>query len=210
MALSYKTRRKLAFLILLVGPQFGRRRAGQDASRDHLALTTVGLRVFPGAESIDQRFRHVLDHCEAARHVAVQRAVAGGHLALVAGGQHDRAELVRQRHQQGAADARLDVFFGGVFGPPGELGGQALLERIEHRRDRDLVVAHAQALGHVARVDPGDVGGVRRRHHHRAHLVGAQRIDRNGQHQRRVNAARQTQQRAGKAVFAQIVAHAQH
>ena len=37
-----------------------------------------------------------------------------------------------------------------------------------------------------------------------------QRIDRNGQHQRRVHAARQAQQHAWKAVFAYVVAQAQY
>ncbi len=76
--------------------------------------------------------------------------------------------------------------------------------------DGDLVVAHAQARGHVARVDPADVGGVGRGHHHRADLVLAQCIDRDGQHQRRVDAARQAQDGARKAVLADVVAHAEH
>jgi hypothetical protein len=120
------------------------------------------------------------------------------------------AELVGQRHQQRAADARLDVFFGGVLGPAGKLRRQRGLEGLELGHDGDLVVAHAQALRHLARVDPADVGRVGRRHHHRAHPVGAQRIHRNRQHQRRIDAARQAQDGARKAVLAHVVAHAQH
>ena len=47
-----------------------------------------------------------------AAHVAVKRAIADGHLRFVAGRQHQRAELVRQRHQRHAAQPRLDVFLG--------------------------------------------------------------------------------------------------
>jgi hypothetical protein len=57
-------------------------------------------------------------------------------------------------HQQRAADARLDVFFGGVFGPAGELAGQRGLEGLELGHDGNLVVAHAEPARHLARVDP--------------------------------------------------------
>ena len=171
-------------------------------------MISAALRVAPLGQPVDQGLGHVLDDGKTTGHVAVEGAVAGGHLALVAGGQHDVAGLVGQRHQQRAADAGLQVLFGRVFGPAGKLLGQAGAEGIEHRRDRDLVVAHAQALCHVAGVDPGDVGGVGRGHHHGADLVGAERVDRDGQHQGRVDAARQTDDGAGEAVFAQVVAHA--
>jgi hypothetical protein len=82
--------------------------------------------------------------------------------------------------------------------------------RLEHRQDGDLVVAHAHAFGHVARVDPRDVGGVGRRHHHAAHPVGAQRVDRNRQHQGRIHAAAQADDGAREAVLADVVAHAGH
>ena len=127
--------------------------------------------VAPARQPEDRGLEQVLDHGEAAGHVAVQRAVAGGHLALVAGGQHDAAELVGQRHQQHAADARLDVLLGRVLGQALELLRQRGLERLELGHDGNLVVAHAQARRHVARVDPGDVGRVGRGHHHGAHLV---------------------------------------
>ena len=117
------------------------------------------------------------------------------------------AELVRERHQQRAADAGLDVLFGRILFPTGEFGGQARAKRIEHRHDRDLVVAHAQAFGHLARVEPRDVSRVGRRHHHAAHLVGAERVDRDGEHERRIDAAGQADDDARKAVLADVVAH---
>ena len=67
-----------------------------------------------------------------------------------------------------------------------------------------------EALRHVARVDPGDVGRVGRRHHHRAHAVGAQGVHRQGQHQGRIDAARQPDDGAREAVLADVVAHAEH
>ena len=142
--------------------------------RSGIGLIAGAVRVVdvaPARQPEDQCLEHVLDHRKAAGHVAVQRAVAGGHLALVAGGQHDAAELVGQRHQQHAADAGLDVLLGRVLRQPLELLASDALNASNSGLDGDLVVAHAQARGHVARVDPGNVGRVGRRHHHRAHLV---------------------------------------
>ncbi len=62
--------------------------------------------------AVDERLRHVLDDREAAGEVAVEGGVADRHLRLVAGGEHEPAELVGERHQQVAADARLQVLLG--------------------------------------------------------------------------------------------------
>jgi hypothetical protein len=114
------------------------------------------------------------------------------------------------RHQQGAANTGLQVFLGRVFGAAGKSACQRRLEGLELRRDIDLFVLHAHALGHVARIKPADIGRIGRRHHHRAHLVRAQRVHGNGQHQGRVHAARQADERARETVLAHIVAHGQH
>ena len=71
--------------------------------------------VEPAADGIDARLDQIADHRQRAHHVAVERAIAHGHLRLVAGGEHQGAELVRERHQQRAANARLDVLLGDVF-----------------------------------------------------------------------------------------------
>ena len=55
-----------------------------------------GVGVAPPGELPHQRLRHVLDRCEAADRVAVDRRVADGELALVAGGEHQVALLVGQ------------------------------------------------------------------------------------------------------------------
>ena len=93
-------------------------------------------------------------------------------------------------------------------GRPRNSSASEVVKGLEHRRDRDLVVAHAQARRHVARIDPGDVGRVGRRHHHRTHPISAQGVDRDRQHQRGVDAARQADDHARKAVLADVVAHA--
>jgi hypothetical protein len=90
----------------------------------------------------------VLDRVVAARHVAVDRGIAHRDLGLVAGGQQHLAELVRQRHQQQAAQARLDVFLGDI---PARCPFEKRRQRVGDRRaplgDRHEIVAAAQRLG---------------------------------------------------------------
>jgi hypothetical protein len=76
--------------------------------------------------------------------------------------------------------------------------GASMSAKVHGRLDGDLVVAHADAAHHLAGIVQAHLGGVGRRHHHRAHLVGAQRIDGDGQRERRIDAAGQADQRAGK------------
>ena len=197
--------RRQGILVQLVGAQFGRRPPRQDTLGYHFRHP-VTVR----AQAVHEGLGDILDDGKAARHVAVQGAITDGHLALVARRQDDAAVLVRQGHQQGAADARLDVLFRRVFRQPRELAGQGGAEGIESLLDRNFIVAHIEAFYHVARIDPRDIGRELRRHHDGAHLVGAQRIDGNGQGQGGIDAARHADQHAREAVLADIVAHAQH
>ena len=144
-----------AVLVLLVGAQLGTGRTGDDALGDGVAAGAIRVvGIAPPRQPEHHGLDHILDDGKAARHVAVQRAVAGGHFALVARGQHDAAEFVAQRHQQRAPDAGLQVFFGGVFGQPGKVEGKAGLEGFKVGGNVDFVVAHAKALSHVAGIDP--------------------------------------------------------
>ena len=89
-------------------------------------------------EAVDERLGHVLDDGEAAGGVPVERRVADGVLGLVAGRQHQPAELVRQRHQQVAADAGPEVLLGEVRVAALELVGEHLLVDLHRGRDRQV------------------------------------------------------------------------
>ena len=80
-------------------------------SRDQLA---AGALVQVPGEPEHVRLVDVLEQREAAGHVAVERRVADRELGLVPGRDDEPAELVRERHQQHAADARLEVLLGEV------------------------------------------------------------------------------------------------
>src|SRR5207253_11405767 len=69
-------------LVRLVRAQLGRGRPREDRLRDQLAPRP---RVGVLAQLVDERLRAVLDDREAPRHVAVERGVSDGDLALVAG-----------------------------------------------------------------------------------------------------------------------------
>ena len=101
-------------------------RALRDGRRAAGAARVV---VDPAGEGVDLRLEDVGDDGEAAAHVAVERAIADGDLALVAGGEQQRAEFVGQRHHEHAAHARLDVLLGDVARPSGE-------DRAQHRSRR--------------------------------------------------------------------------
>ena len=68
----------------------------------------------------------------------------------------------------------------------------------------------AHELGLCARVIDTHVGGVARRHRHRHHALGAQRIDRQRQGQCRVDTARQAEHTAREAILGDVVADAEY
>src|ERR1035437_3957900 len=85
-------------LILLIGSQLGTWRTGDDALGDRVHPRAVRVVCVAPLRQFEHRgFHQVLDHRKATCHVTVQSAVARGHLALVARGQHDGAELVGQQ-----------------------------------------------------------------------------------------------------------------
>ena len=162
--------------VLLARPQLRRRRLGERRLRDHRAqdrrvhrVGQAGRGVAPAGELVDQRLGDVLDHGEAAGHVAVERRVADRVLALVAGGQDDVAVLVRQRHEQVAADARLDVLLGHAGGGALERVGERAVVGGHHVGDGDHLVADAEVLRELLGVRQRVVRGVRRRHRDALH-----------------------------------------
>src|SRR6266852_7753220 len=125
--------RREAVGVLLAGLQLGRRRLGQDAFGDG-----GPQRVAIAAELVDGRLGDVFQHRIAAGDVAVQRAVPGRELGLVAGAQNDVAELVGQRMQDGRADARLEVFLRDTRIRALKNGCEDLFETAVRRLDREV------------------------------------------------------------------------
>ena len=140
-------------VVALIRTQLGRGRlvehAVGDGSRQALEHR---LRVAIAAQVVDQCLGHVLDHGEPARRVPVERGVAGGHLALVPRGQHDPSLGVRDRHQQHAAEARLQVLVGEAERLAAEHGGQ-------HGREGDVGLLYRHHL-EVDAQSLGDHAGV--------------------------------------------------
>ena len=130
-------------MIGLVGAQLGAGRARDDAFGDGaLACAVRVVLVAPLAEFENRRFCQIFDHSKATSHIAIECAVARGHFAFVAGGQHNRAEFIRQRHEQCATNAGLDVFFCRIFSAAFEFTSERGFEGFKHRENRNFVVAH--------------------------------------------------------------------
>ena len=166
-------------------------------------------RVAPAREPPDEHLAAVLDRRVAAGHVAVERRVADRHLALVAGRQHHAMRLVRDRHQQHAAAARLDVLLGRV--------GLAVRELFRERGRRSpgtcprsgSRVTHPERVRHRGRVLGGHGRRVPRGHHHGVDARAAQRIAGEREHERGIDAARKAEHHAREAVLAHVVADAE-
>ena len=173
--------------------------------RDRLGLAALaGVRVAPAGELPDQRLRHVLDRREPAGGVAVERRVADGDLALVAGRQQQVPVLVGQPHEQRAAHAGLQV----LRRDAGELDRAVV--RVDHRRDRDDGVVQPGRLARSSASAERVLAGVLRRQPDAVHAVGAERVDGEGGDHRGVDAAGQAEHDRGHAVLVDEVAQPQH
>jgi hypothetical protein len=189
--------------VLLVLAQLGGGRTVDGGLRNDLA---PGRAVAPAAEVEHEGLGHVLDHREAAGHVAVQGAVADRGLALVAGGEHEPAELVGQRHQDVAADAGLQVFLGDVRRAAGPLRGKLGHVGVVQPADGDLAELDAEVARDQFRVGARLAGRIFGGHGHAGDAVRAERVDREGGDERGVDAAGQPDHHVLKAILSDVVA----
>ena len=93
---------------------------------------------------------------------------------------------------------------------PGELVLERRQGRLEHPFDGNLTVLDVQPRRLLRRVVLAHLGGIARRHRHRMHPLGAERIDGDAQGQRRIDAPGESQDDPRKAVLVDIVARTLH
>jgi hypothetical protein len=86
-----------------------------------------------------------------------------------------------------------------------EDSGQRLLEALEDRVDRELQKACAEILGERLRVGAGLRGGEPRRHRDGMHPLRPERLDRQGDRQRRVDPTRDADDDLVEAVLLHVV-----
>ena len=96
---------------IALGAQLGRRRFLDHVHRHDLAS---GSLVDATTERIDVQLEDILDDRITADGIAVQREVPDREFALVPRREHHPPELVRQRHEGGAAHTALQVLLGEV------------------------------------------------------------------------------------------------
>ena len=168
------------------------------------------MEIAPVRQGVDLGLEHILERSKTARHVAIQCAVTGGKLALIAGDQHHRAHLVRQRHEQVAAHPRLNVFLGHILPTASKQRRQRFLKCMAQRINRNHVMPYAQPSRHFMRIIQRHGRGMHRGHHDRAHLLTPQRIHGQSQDQRRINTPRKPQDHVTESTLMHIVARTQH
>src|SRR5579883_232921 len=194
--------RRQAVGVLLVGAQL----SGGWLVNDRLWDDRFGAdRVAIDAEFIDNGLEDILDHCEAASHVAIERTVAHGHLGFVTCGQDKWAKPVRNGHNDIATNARLEVFRGqaGIFLADGR-------NHCPQRSTEDLFnwngqALDAQVLGQFPRVCFATFGRIARGHGDAEHILRAQRVNGYGRDQRGVDASGEGNQRLLKTRLAHVV-----
>ena len=191
----------------MVVAQFRRWRAREDVVRNDVARAKrVGL-IAPITNAVYKGFVNILEHSIRADHIAVQRAVAGCQFGFIARIEYQRAVFIRYRHENHAANTRLQVFLGHIGWFAIEHRREHLRVQIEHFFNRHHVVAHTDALRHVLRIIQRHLRRVARRHHDRMYVFRAQRIHRHRQHQSRINPAGQTEAYLFESRRMHIVTH---
>ena len=183
----------------LAGPQLGRRRLGdrvlRDRRRSRRAPRPARCASAPARQT--SVFGHVLDRREAADRVAVDRRVADRELALVAGGEHEVALGVGQRHQRRAAHPRLDV----LLGEPGQRQRRRRTRRPSARSARRGSARRCARRGRRRRTASAR-RSTRSASRRRSTLLAADRVGRDRGDHRRVDAAGQAEHDRAEAVLA--------
>ena len=163
-------------------------------------------------QRVDVALVDVAEHGEAPDRVSVQRAVADRELALVAGREHEPVLRVRDRHERGPADPRLDVLLGEsvVFllaEEAPEYPEVGFVERGDIHRTKLDPQAIRQGGGVTEAVFRGEGAG----HRHPAHSLDPQCFDGQVCGDRRVDSPRQADDGARwKILLEEIIADAQN
>src|SRR5713101_7238198 len=198
--------RRQGVLVELVVAQLGARRAVDDALRNQL-MTGSLVEVARKLEHV--RLVDVLQEGEATGHVAVEGCVPDRELRLVTGRDEHPAELVRQRHQQDAAGARLDVLLGQISLRARERLPQRVVERVDDRADRNLQERTAEALGQASRVAARPFRRIARGHRDAVHVLGPERFGGERRGHRGIDSPRDADDDFLEAVLADVVAQAE-
>jgi hypothetical protein len=119
---------------------------------DRIAGTDFAVAVDVCGQLVNHGFRHIRNERHAAGHVAVDRAIADGEFALVAGRNDHAVEFVGERHECHAAQAGLQVFFGQVRLFSFEDIAELVIHGGEGFPDGDFVAFDAEVAGQGDRI----------------------------------------------------------
>ncbi|GBD11923.1 hypothetical protein HRbin23_01606 [bacterium HR23] len=166
--------------------------------------------IAPLGQAVDQGLGHILQHCIAPCHIPVKRAVAGGHLAFIARGEHQHPELVADGHQDVATDAGLDVLLRYIGGAVFEVRGQHFQVSRMGRLNRHYPQGNAQVVGQGTGVHDAPFAGVAGGHRYPQHILRPQGVHRYTAGNAGIHPPRQANNNLLMPCLAHIVPHPQH
>ena len=196
-------------IVALVGFEFGRWRLGEHSGRDD---RSTGNLIAPGAQVVDGEFPDIANDGECAGGVAVERGVADRCLGLVAGREHEPTVLIGHRHQDHAANTRLQVLISEIADVDlliGEVWGEHPGEGLVSRFDRDGVGGDTEIRCELFGVGDRVVARVARGHQHAEDVFGAERFRRDGGDDRGIDTTGEPETGLGEPGLAHIVASAE-
>src|SRR6202000_1543811 len=158
-----------AVAIFLAGPELGGGWFYQDIFGDD-GRTAVDI----AGKGIYLSFVYVAEHAEAAGHVSIEGAVAGGELAFIGGIEHHVAEFIGESHDDVAPGAALEVLFGESEREVAEGRPERMQEGFIDFADGDDIIRVAEVAGELFGIAYGMGGGVGRREQDCANVCAAQ------------------------------------
>ena len=110
--------------------------------------------------------------------------------------------LFEMRHEDRAADARLEVLLGEARAPCPANGSASISRNAACAGSIGTVSVRMPRFGERLGVGDAALARVARRHEHAGDVLGAERVDRDRGDERRVDAAREPDEHVGEAVLA--------
>ena len=157
-------------------------------------------------ELIDGGFWDIAEDGEAAAHIAVESAVADGEFAFIARGEEEMVEFIGEGHEGEAADAGLEIFFGGVFWEALEEGVELGFEGIEAGLDGDGFAADVEIFGEEQGIGDTAWGAKLGGHGDAEDIVVAERVGGDGGGHRAIDAAAEAEDSGMEVAFVEVIA----
>ena len=189
----------------MVGPQFGAGWLFNRRGRNNLATA-----IDPAGELVHQGLGEIGNHGEPPAHVAVERAVANGQLALIPGGQKQAAEFIGERHHGDPSQAGLKILLGGVLGAPIKGFGKPLIHHTKGTCNGQFEAGDAKGISKHLGILDTPFRRIGAGHRHSGDMLSAEGLHSQNGGKRRVDPAAQSQDSTLESTFAEVIPQSEH